>query len=128
MSASELARRLGEHRNWVIDRLTGRVQIKADEVPRFAKVLGVAPSAFFEPADGRINRGTPPEVPDLRPEVVIQALLERLVPRPERELITRLVEAWQSYRLNIVTEHHETRGASSPPGAPAESGQAPPEG
>lgn len=45
---SELARRIGEHPNWVNYRLTGTTAIKADELPRLAAGLGVSPCAFFE--------------------------------------------------------------------------------
>ncbi|MEW6048812.1 MAG: helix-turn-helix transcriptional regulator [Bacillota bacterium] len=47
-SDAELARRLGEKRHWVTDRVTGRTAIKADEIPRIAAALGVSPCAFFE--------------------------------------------------------------------------------
>lgn len=48
-SGSELARRLGEHRNWVNYRLSGRTEIKADDLPRIAAALDCSPCDFFEP-------------------------------------------------------------------------------
>jgi len=48
LSQTEVARRMGESKNWVNNRLTGYVEIKADEIPRFAAALGVSPCAFFE--------------------------------------------------------------------------------
>jgi transcriptional regulator with XRE-family HTH domain len=43
-----IARRLGEGKNWVYNRLSGTTDIKADDIPRFAKVLGYPVTAFFE--------------------------------------------------------------------------------
>ncbi len=45
---SDLARAIGEHRNWVNKRLTGQTDIKGEDIPRIAKAMGISPSAFFE--------------------------------------------------------------------------------
>ena len=50
MSQAEIARRVGEHTTWVNNRLRGTADVKADDVPRLARALGVQPAAFFEPA------------------------------------------------------------------------------
>lgn len=107
-SASELARRLGEHRNWVIDRVTGRVQIKADELPRFAAVLGVPPSTFFQPvrrpeAGSGLLR-TVPQADDLLDLLAQVAIGWDSIPLAERELLLRLAEAWRVYRRQIAQE------------------------
>lgn len=47
VNRSELARRLGEHRNWVNNRMSGLVEIKADELTRIAEALSIDPSEFF---------------------------------------------------------------------------------
>ncbi len=72
---SDLARELGEHRNWVNYRLTGRVDIKADELPRIAAALGVSPCAFFEEVQPA------PAVPELSPATLhaIGAELRRVL-------------------------------------------------
>lgn len=42
-TGSELARRLGEHRNWVNYRLSGRTVIKADELSVIAAAMEIDP-------------------------------------------------------------------------------------
>lgn len=54
---SELARRIGEHPNWVNWRVNGTTQIKADELPKIAEALGCSPCDFFEPSPNeRMNQ------------------------------------------------------------------------
>lgn len=54
---SELARRIGEHPNWVSWRVNGTTQIKADELTKIAEGLGVHPCDFFEPTQNeRMNQ------------------------------------------------------------------------
>ncbi|MEA2641786.1 MAG: hypothetical protein QOF51_3180 [Chloroflexota bacterium] len=48
LSQAEIARRLGEEREWVNNRLRGKVQLAAEDLPRFAAILGVGPAIFFE--------------------------------------------------------------------------------
>ena len=48
VSQSEVGRRIGESPSWVNDRLKGRTQINADDLPRIAAALGVRPVDFFE--------------------------------------------------------------------------------
>ena len=50
MTQAEVARRVGEPTTWVNNRLRAVADIKADDVPRLARALGVPTSAFFEPA------------------------------------------------------------------------------
>jgi transcriptional regulator with XRE-family HTH domain len=45
-----VARRLDEPEYWVSDRLTGRVNLLAEELPRFAQALNVHPCTFFDEA------------------------------------------------------------------------------
>jgi transcriptional regulator with XRE-family HTH domain len=46
-----IARALDEPEYWVSDRLTGRVKLLADELPRFAQALGCSPCDFFPPTE-----------------------------------------------------------------------------
>lgn len=62
MSQAELARRIGEDKQFVNNRVTGVVAIKADELPRFARALGKSCTAFFDAADCPDLQ----EVPDIR--------------------------------------------------------------
>lgn len=56
MTQTSLARKLGEEVGWVNDRVRGKVQIKADELPGIAKVLGVSPCDFFEDSHPAIHQ------------------------------------------------------------------------
>lgn len=48
---SELARRIGESPNWVNWRVTGTTQIKADELPKIARGLGIDPCQLIPDSD-----------------------------------------------------------------------------
>ena len=50
---AEIARRIGEHRNWVNNRVNGAVDLRADELPRCAAAVisrqAVAPFTTLPP-------------------------------------------------------------------------------
>lgn len=48
LSQAELARRVGEQRDWVNRRVTGRTEIAADDVPRLAEAMNVPVMEFFK--------------------------------------------------------------------------------
>jgi transcriptional regulator with XRE-family HTH domain len=54
-----LARRLGEPEYWLSNRLAGRTVLKADDVPRIARALGLRPADLF-PEEGAGPETTPP--------------------------------------------------------------------
>ncbi len=78
-SQSTLARALGEHRNWVGDRIRGDVAIKADEIPIMARALGIPCIRFFESTEcpefarpAEVGGAPSPKVPSTAAEIAIQ--------------------------------------------------------
>ena len=58
---AEIARRIGEHRNWVNNRVNGAVDLRADELPRFAAALGVHKTTVRRwAAEGKLRSIKPP--------------------------------------------------------------------
>jgi transcriptional regulator with XRE-family HTH domain len=88
---SELARRIGEHPNWVNYRLTGTTAIKADELPRLAAGLGIDVCTFFEEATH--EQGAESLTASTGQRIARRAL-ERLLDIPDEDLdaFTRVVE------------------------------------
>jgi transcriptional regulator with XRE-family HTH domain len=109
---SDLAHELGEHPHWVRDRLIGRIQIKADELPRIAEALGESPCAFFEEAQ--------PSVADRLYRAVTKVLLEApqeraagtSVPLPSRPEAATPEEAYLLSMLEDLPEPERTVGAA----------------
>src|SRR5581483_1240357 len=101
MTQAEIARRIGEDHTWVNSRVRGFTEIKADDLPRFAMALGVAPRAFFE-AD------VTQEPMRLEPVLVRERLREILREKhwSQSELARRLGKhrVWVHYRVTGVTE------------------------
>src|SRR5512135_1432104 len=96
---AELSRRLGERdEHWLSDRVTGKSAIKADELPRLARALGVPVSAFFEET-------SPDHEASLRSQK--DAFLADLgfdVTPLERETIVEFVGALIRYRKRLLDE------------------------
>lgn len=96
---SELARRLHppEKPTWINNRLSGYAEIKADEIPRIARALGVPCWRFFEDSDcpDARRRGEASEG-DL-----IDAYMDSWIqdaPPEEREFVLKLRDLRELYR------------------------------
>ncbi|MGE5619069.1 MAG: helix-turn-helix domain-containing protein [Sphingomonadaceae bacterium] len=150
---SDLARELGEHRNWVNKRITGQTEIKADEIPRLAAALGVSPCAFFEeelaavePAvEQAAERAAKIAVERMRQELreELRATMAELLPRgqtpPEEPRVAEgegpykpsLAEIWargrvrQWERLSEAKQRRILEILEEPEGAPEEGGVGP---
>ncbi len=92
VSQAELARRIGEDRGWVNQRLPGarkRLNINADDIPRLAKALGVPCWRFFEDSEcPEVQRqGLLPPAPAVEPDYFAEYVqgLTRDLPLPEGE-------------------------------------------
>lgn len=91
---SELARRLEppEAPTWIGNRLSGYSQIKADEIPRLAKALGVSCHSFFQdsdcPEEVRPSAATSNLSSERRPymDIAVEGMLSDL-PEELRELV-----------------------------------------
>ena len=47
LSQAEVGRRIGEDRDWVNNRVLGKVQIQAEDMAKFAKALGVSVAVLY---------------------------------------------------------------------------------
>lgn len=102
-SYSDLAKRLGEHPHWVRDRVTGRIQIKADELPRIAKALGVSPCAFFEEERSEPRAARPrPHILEAVEREMMRSLDE--LPEPERDFVEGVGQLLIEYRSRLLGE------------------------
>jgi transcriptional regulator with XRE-family HTH domain len=112
---SDLAREIGERPHWVNDRVSGRIQIKADELPRLARALGVPCHRFFEDADcpearERELSSTIRPLRNHRPlvEILEEQILEDLAVAGftsfEREALTEVADTLLRYRRRIQGE------------------------
>lgn len=78
MKQVAIATRMGKSESWVSNRAVGITPLKANEIPKFADVLGVPCSDFFEGSDC-------PEAAD-SPEVLLIPQLYRGYLNPEKRL------------------------------------------
>jgi transcriptional regulator with XRE-family HTH domain len=120
MSQAQLARRMGEQPQWVNRRLNpkpgNQSTIEADELPRFARALGVPCSVFFAGSGCPEVRQRELSSPDylldegeFSPEdVARESLIEDLFDEYERPLVRAIFEMRKRYQLT----HPE--GAPSP--------------
>ena len=116
MSQAELARRLGEHPNWVNNRIRGIVDLKADDIPRIARVLGVRPADFFE--DSILSRddlavGLTGEAAS--PERLTRFLQDEMSDA-DLELIEALIRFIRRYRERLRSENPQSISDGPPAG------------
>lgn len=115
---SELARRLDppESPTWINNRLTGYSAIKADEIPRLARALGVPCSAFFEgsgcPEEAKKGPPSAAAEHDLLLEEYMKAAVSDL-PEEERHLVDAVLALRRRYRLRDEGEPDSEPGRSS---------------
>jgi transcriptional regulator with XRE-family HTH domain len=83
------ARRMGVSKDWLSDRMTGRVKILAEELPEFAEALNVHPCAFFE--ERARSAGDPPYGQDLREQIAADVLDLARALSPARAAVLRRV-------------------------------------
>ena len=109
MSQVELARRLGVTRNWVSNRVTGEVKIRADEIPLLAEALGVSPADFFAdawpPASAHGESATP------YADAFISEM-SRDLPDAEQQYVQELLDLRRRFRQRI--EEEEARYSPHP--------------
>lgn len=101
MSQAELARRVGEHVTWINNRLRGVADLKADDIPRIARALGVQPADFFEdPIPPLWSRaGEAAGCPD--PAEIARVLREDLT-GADLELLEGLIHLARRYRRRLA--------------------------
>lgn len=104
MSQAELARRLGEHPNWVNNRVRGIVDLKADDIPRIAHVLGVRPTDFFEDPGPPRKAGGRGFASDAASPDRLAQLLQDEMSDADLEFIESLIRFIRHYRERLRTE------------------------
>lgn len=70
-----VAQRVGEDKDWISNRLTGKVQLLAEELPLFAKALDVDPCVFLRD-----------EPTTTKPDRMAASWAERAMELPEHDL------------------------------------------
>lgn len=102
LSQAEVARRIGEERDWVHKRTRGKLRIDADDIPRLARALGVSCSAFFEgsscPEEAKKGPPLGTGEDDLLLEEYMKAAVSDL-PEEERYLVDAVLALRRRYRL-----------------------------
>lgn len=114
ISQAELARRVGEHPTWVNNRLRGVAIIKADDVPRLARGLGIHPADFFPEPTWQVRplaegvRSRPAPFPE-----DLAAVWEDMTDA-ERELVEQMIRSTQRYRERLLRESSQHPGEAEP--------------
>ena len=95
---ADLARELGEHRNWVNGRLAGTVAIKTEDIVRIAEALGMPLAELFE------SEQRPPEPAVLSPAGEVIVTLIRSLPVEKQQEAVRYLHFLADEQRSIEEE------------------------